>query len=54
MLPHYEYIIAHSEAKFIMGTALNKAEKYFNLMVDTGESQDIDDMISSVMKGAEK
>jgi hypothetical protein len=54
MLPHYEYIIAHSEAKFIMGTALIKAEKYFNLMVDTGESQDIDDMISSVMKGAEK
>ena len=54
MLPHYEYIIAHSEAKFIMGAALNKAEKYFNLMVDMGESPDIDDMIRSILKSAEK
>jgi len=54
MLPHYEYIIGHSEARFIIGAAIHKAEKYFNLIVDTGEQQDIDDMIRSIIKGVEK
>ena len=54
MLPHYEYIIAHSEARFIVGAAINKAEKYFNLIVDTDEQKEIDELIRSIIKAVDK
>lgn len=53
MLPHYEYIVAHSSAGLIIGPATEKADVYFDLIVDTGELPDLDAMINNILKVTE-
>jgi hypothetical protein len=50
MLPHYEYIIAHSEARFFVGPAITRAEQYFDLIVDLPKSGDTNELIKNVIK----
>ncbi|MBK8052943.1 MAG: hypothetical protein IPK35_06635 [Saprospiraceae bacterium] len=54
MLPHYEYIIAHSQSRFIIGSAIHKAEKYFNLIVDAEEKNDLDEIIKCLLRTTEQ
>lgn len=53
MLPHYEYIIAHSKAKFKIGPALTRAEKYLDLIVDAPLDRGTQVMVSDIIKAVE-
>jgi hypothetical protein len=50
MLPHYEYIIAHTQAQFIIGPDILKATHYFNLTVQYPESDNLEDMVGAILK----
>lgn len=50
MLPHFEYIIAHSNAKFIVGPAITRAENYFDLIVEMPKSTDTNELINNIIK----
>ena len=54
MLPHFEYIIAHSSALFVVGPNLNKSEKYFNLIIDHDIDENIYHLSMSIIKGIDK
>lgn len=49
MMPHFEYIIAHSEAKFIIGPSIVKSEKYFDVTVQTGENENTESIIKRLI-----
>lgn len=51
MLKHFEYIIAHSEAAFIVGPAIEHAEDYFDLIIDFGETGNLEMMIKELVSG---
>lgn len=50
MLPHYEYIIAHSGAHFKVGPDITRAEKYFDLIVDLPKSMDTGLLINNIIQ----
>lgn len=54
MKPYFEYIIAHSPSKFKVGADINKAEKYFDLIIECENKSDIDNICQSIIKGIEK
>ncbi|MBK8628181.1 MAG: hypothetical protein IPN86_22280 [Saprospiraceae bacterium] len=54
MLPHYEYIIAHSDVKFVIGPSIFNAEKYFDLTVEISENESSDIVIKKIMKAIDK
>ncbi len=54
MLPHFEYIIAHSTAIFVVGPNLNKSEKYFNLIIDHNGEENLDQLSQLILKGIDK
>jgi len=49
MQPHFEYIIGLTAASFIIGPAIDKAEAYFDLIVDTGGETGLDAMIKKMI-----
>ncbi|MFZ1749373.1 MAG: hypothetical protein WAU01_04255 [Saprospiraceae bacterium] len=53
MLPHFEYIIAHSHAQFTVGPLMDHAEKYFDLTVDTQQSNDIQNIIHKIVSAVQ-
>ena len=54
MLPHFEYIIAHSEASFIIGPSIPKAEKYFNITVGTDPNPTTEVIIKKIISAIDK
>ena len=54
MLPHFEYIIAHSSASFVVGPHLNKSEKYFNLIIESEYTENLFQLSQLIIKGIEK
>lgn len=54
MLPHFEYIISHSAALFVVGPDLNKSEKYFNLIIENNNDENINQLCQSIIKGIDK
>ena len=54
MLPHFEYIVAHSSTDFIVGPFLKKSEKYFNLIVETENMDSLEKLSQSIIKGIDK
>ncbi|MBK9735947.1 MAG: hypothetical protein IPO92_13715 [Saprospiraceae bacterium] len=54
MLPHYEYIIAHANADFIIGPNIDKSEKYFNLIIDTLGKPGLQTLIDKIILNTDK
>jgi hypothetical protein len=54
MLPHFEYIIENSECKFVIGPSLQKAEKYFDVMVEISEEDQTEHLINKVLTAIDK
>lgn len=54
MAPHFEYIIAHAESKFIIGPSIPNAEKYFDLTVDIMDNAEIEDIIKFTITALNK
>jgi hypothetical protein len=50
MLPHFEYIIAHSHSRFIIGPSITRATKYFHLTVDIQDNDDTNHIIQKFIK----
>lgn len=53
MLPHYEYIIAHAQAPFIMGPDISKSTEYFNLTVQYPASDNLEDMVQAIIQAVD-
>lgn len=53
MLPHYEYIIAHSQAQFIIGPDISNSTTYFNLTVQHPTSDNLEDMVHAITKAVD-
>lgn len=53
MLPHYEYIIAHSKARFIIGPSITRSTQYFHMTVECHENHDTSDLIQKIIKAIE-
>jgi hypothetical protein len=53
MLPHYEYIIAHAQAPFIMGPDIAKSTLYFNLTVQYPASNNLEDMVKAIIQAVD-
>lgn len=49
MLPHYEYIVAHTESQFIVGPSITRAENYFDLLVDVPKDNDTKELMKNVL-----
>lgn len=54
MLPHTEYIVAHSKSKFIIGTGLELAEKYFDIIVDVENSDSTNVILNKITTAINK
>lgn len=54
MLPHYEYIIAHANADFIIGPNIDKSEKYFSLIIDTLGKPGLSALIDKIILNTDK
>lgn len=54
MLPHYEYIIAHSKAHFAIGPSIDKASKYFDITVQMESNDSTDQLISKIIESIDK
>ena len=54
MLPHFEYIIAHSKSAFIIGPNINKAETYFNFILETDNYSDIQNIMDKLVSNLHK
>lgn len=54
MLPHFEYIVAHAQSKFLIGPSIDHAEKYFNITVDSAENETTDDQLKKIIKAINK
>ena len=54
MRPHFEFIIAHSKATFIIGPNIDKSEKYFTFMVDNTNSVGIQALIDKIIVSIDK
>ncbi|KXK38591.1 MAG: hypothetical protein J5I52_04295 [Saprospiraceae bacterium] len=50
MLPHYEYIFAHSQANFIIGPSITRAEQYFDMIVDNTEASTTKALINKIIQ----
>jgi hypothetical protein len=50
MLPHYEFIIAHSNAKFIIGPDIAKSDKYFSFIVEAVKDWEIESVMNKIIK----
>jgi hypothetical protein len=53
MLPHFEYIIAHSKSRFIIGPSLTRSTQYFHMTVDSQDNIDTNDLIQKFIKAIE-
>ena len=53
MLPHFEYIIAHSNSRFIIGPSITRSTQYFHMTVDTQDNGDTSDLIQKFIKAIE-
>lgn len=53
MLPHYEYIIAHAQAQFIIGPDIVNSTTYFNLTVQYPASDNLEDMVHAITKAVD-
>ena len=54
MLPHYEYIIAHSLANFKVGADIKRSEKYFDLIIECELKEEIERICDAIVKGIDK
>lgn len=54
LLPHYEYIIAHSKAQFVIGPSIDKASKYFDITVQMEVDDTTDHLISKIIESIDK
>lgn len=54
MLPHFEYIIAHSECKFVIGPSIRQAEKYFDIIVELSDKDQTEQLINNVLTAIDK
>jgi hypothetical protein len=54
MLPHFEYIMAYSEAGFKVGPDLTKCEKYLDLMVGFNEGDSTKVLIQKIVAAIDK
>ena len=54
MLPHFEYIVAHAQSKFLIGPSIEHAEMYFNITVDSAENETTDDQLKKIIKAINK
>lgn len=54
MTLHYEYLIGFSRAAFIIGPAMEKAEKYFDLIIDAGQGIDLDALIRQMVSAVDQ
>lgn len=54
MLPHFEYIIAHAESKFVIGPSIDKSEKYFDIIIDADASINIENLIKKILTAIDK
>ena len=54
MLPHYEYIIAHSQARFKAGADIKKSEKYFDLIIECVHKEEIERICDAIVKAVDK
>lgn len=50
MLPQYEYIIAHSSAKFKVGPAIKRAENYLELIVELPKDNSTESLQHNILK----
>ncbi|HRO07447.1 MAG TPA: hypothetical protein PK611_02620 [Saprospiraceae bacterium] len=50
MLPQYEYIIAHSTAKFKVGPSIKRAENYLELIVDLPGDHNTELLQNNILK----
>jgi hypothetical protein len=53
MLPHFEYIIAHAQARFIIGPDISRSTTYFNLTVQYPRTENLQDMINALIKAVD-
>ena len=54
MLPHYEFIIAHSKAQFAIGPSIEKASKYFDITVQMEGNDTTDQLILKIIEAIDK
>jgi len=54
LLPHFEYIIAHSECKFVIGPSIKKSEKYFDIIVALSDEDQTEQLINKVLTAIDK
>jgi hypothetical protein len=54
MLPHFEYIIAHSESSFVIGPSISKSEKYFDMTVEISSQENTDILIKKIITAIDK
>ena len=50
MLPHFEFIVAHSQSRFIIGPAITRSTRYFHMIVDSPESNDSNVLIQKIIE----
>lgn len=53
MLPHFEYIIAHSNTRFIVGPSITRSTQYFHMTVDSQDIDDTNELIQKFIKAIE-
>ncbi len=54
MLPHFEFIIAHSKSNFIIGPNIEKSEQYFTFIIDIKDSIGLQTFIDRVIVSIDK
>lgn len=53
MHPHFEFIVRHINASFIIGTSLDKDSSYFHLTVESQQNDTLDKKINTIIKSIE-
>ncbi|HMR88906.1 MAG TPA: hypothetical protein PKD51_12170 [Saprospiraceae bacterium] len=54
MRPHFEFIIAQSNATFIIGPNIDRSEQYFTFIVDSKDSNGLQSLIEKIIVSIEK
>lgn len=49
MRPHFEFIIAHSKANFIIGPNIDKSKQYFTFIIDSSDSIGLQTLIDRII-----
>ncbi len=54
MRPHFEFIIAHSKTKFIIGPNIDKSQQYFTFIIDSKDTAGLQSLIDKMIVSIDK